>query len=136
TGDEELPAEGLLFFTSIGVFWSPLHEALIPLAQDGRVMDKWKHTVVGVTSTSPDRLEIQAIRVQTDFADFQIDLINDESGIREVFVITQHNIGEQIAHLCESTSLLGVVPAKLNEALQKITSSFPLYSNDLKSTDA
>jgi hypothetical protein len=136
TGDKVPPPEGLLYFTSIGVFWAPLLESFIPLARGIRISDKLKHAIAVVAKVPLEEIEILAVRVQTVFGDFQLDLIEDGEGIREVFVITQHNIGEQIAYICESTSLLGVLPDRLNQVLQEITSQFPSYSSSKKTGDA
>jgi hypothetical protein len=86
TGDEPPPTEGLLYFTNIGVFSVPLKETFLSLTRGGRIAERLKQTMADTSRTLADKIEIQAVRLQTDFGDFQLDIANDDAGIREVFV--------------------------------------------------
>jgi hypothetical protein len=144
TGEEDQPQEGMLYFTNAGVFWGPLQEVFLGLSRGIRALEKVKRTIARMLQRSDEEqskaspveaeLKLHAVRVQTAFGDFQIDLAEDDSGAREVFVITTYNIGEQIAFLCEATSMLGVITERLNETLQVVTASFPRYEQALKET--
>jgi hypothetical protein len=126
-GSESDPAESLVFFTNAGPFHTALADTFIPLARGARITDRVKTAIGTMIDVAADKIELQAIRVHTPFGDFQLDLVNDDTGVREVFVISHVNLAGQIVKLCQSTSLLGVLPRRLTETLQPVTTQFPEY---------
>ena len=136
TGSASAPSESLVFFTNAGPFRTTLADTFIPVARGARIIERVKNALGTIIDVAPEKIEIEAVRVQTGFGDFQLNLVNDEMGVREVFVITHVNLAQQIARLCQLTSLLGVLPRRLTETLQPVTTQFPEYGHADRSVTA
>ena len=131
--ESELPSEGLIIFSNVGVFWTGLGNIARLLTTRKFSISDFVRVIESArkskgSSIEVDEIEIKALRVMTGFGDFQLDVLADDDGAREVFVISHFNIGEQISFLCEATSLYGIMPQTLNDALQRITNTFPRFS--------
>ncbi len=121
---------GLLIFTNVGVYGSPFGKLPENLALKDISLELLRVGIASVFGENHEEVVLQAVRVCTQFGDFQLDLDSNEFGGREVFVISHYNIGRQIVHLCESTCLFTVLPVKLDTLLQKeVTAHFPLFPN-------
>jgi hypothetical protein len=123
--------EKILIFTNRGLFGSSFDDLPRQFFLKHLSVDVLWRAVLEASGDDMKETSLDVIRVCTPFADFQLDLSPDASGNREVFVISHINIGEQIAYLCECTSLFAIFPAKLNEILQQVTSRFPPYISDV-----
>jgi hypothetical protein len=136
--DQDLQSEAMLIFTDAGPYYTPLAALSDALSSNHSFIDELRLVINPLSPEDPSGKErkIQAIRVVTLFGDFQLDIMGDDEGTREVFVISHYNLGEQIAYLCEATSLSIVFPNALNEELQKITSVFAHYSERSKTGEA
>jgi hypothetical protein len=119
------PREGVIVFTDQGAFRSCSAE--IPHQFKTLSLRELQKLVQAADGDAQRPLLIEAIRISTSFAEFQLDITADSSGNRDVFVLSGYNIGEQISHLCQATSLLPVLPIKLNLALQEITAALPRH---------
>lgn len=133
---DEFP-HGIVVFTNAGIYASsfdrfPRRSTLKHLSLDDLLQSvllaRANGNCSGKTDTD-DEVVLQAVRISTPFADFQLDLSTNSFGGREVFVISHCNIGEQIAHLCECTCLFAVFPHRLNAVLQGVSGKFPRYEN-------
>jgi hypothetical protein len=124
---ERVRSGGIVVFTNVGSYGVAFDE--LPSDLDlSRMRLKMLHEAIFTEEKLS--VEVEALRVCTQFGDFQVDITANDSGRRDIFVISNHNIGEQIVHLCSRTSLLVVLPIKLNEVLQRgVTQKFPIYKS-------
>lgn len=123
---ERVRSGGVVVFTNVGAFGAAFQELPSALTLSGIRLKKLYEAI----ATGDKEVEVEALRVCTPFGDFQVDIRPNDSGRREMFVISRHNIGQQIVHLCSRTSLSVVLPLKLNEALQQqVTRHFPVFEN-------
>lgn len=124
---EPVRSGGIVLFTNGGAYGIAFED--LPLGLRLGRLDL--HGLLKVArSQGGSKLVIEAIRVCAPFGDFQLDISGNESGGREVFVISQYNIAPQIVHLCSLTSLLVILPLRLNALLsESVTAKFPVYKN-------
>jgi hypothetical protein len=124
---EPVLSGGIVLFTNVGAY-GVAFEDLPPGLSLGRVA--LEELLKAAREQGGANLVLEAVRVCAPFADFQLDIGGNEFGGREVFVISRYNIGPQIVHLCSFTSLLVILPLRLNDALQQaVTARFPVYQN-------
>jgi hypothetical protein len=120
---QEVWPEGILLFTTDGVFG---RQCDVGRAIKGATLEQLLAAVRATDPVTRPDIRIDALRICTEFGDFQLDL-GIQSIQREVFVVTHVDIAPQIVHLCQMTSLLTIFPVRLNEVLKQITSHFPQF---------
>ena len=115
----DVKAGGIVVFTSLGVYGTAFVDVPVGLSLGEVSMRQLRKALLLACKGKNADPMLWAVRVCTPFGDFQLDLDSNESGEREVFVISRYDIGQQIAHLCESTSLFTILPRRLETLLRK-----------------
>jgi hypothetical protein len=121
--------EGIQVFTTLGVFASTLDKLPKNWGIRHITLESLVEAVAEVTNRPVREFAIEAVRIITAFAHFQLDIAADDLGNREVLIISHFNISVQLAHLCEATSLLSILPLKLYEEVVRLIGVFPNYTS-------
>jgi|SRR5215470_2733901 len=125
---ENVRSGGIVAFTNFGAFGTVFDNLPSRMTLGEISLEVLQAAVATAVDQSRELVVLDAVRVCTQFGDFQLDLNNNEFGGREVFVISHYNIGRHITHLCEFTCLFTVLPLKLNTFLEtEVTTHFPIF---------